>query len=80
MQVTVVLIVQKQRKLSGFSAGLVKQSNKHPQPDFHYVQGKISLCHFFIKNCILINGNVMAWRKGNNEGLQQHKGSVEIPI
>lgn len=79
MQVTVFLMVQKQGKLSGFLAELVEQSNKQPRPDFHYVQGKTSLCNFFIKNCILITGNVMAWRKGNKEGLQQHQGSVKIP-
>lgn len=84
MQVTVVMIVQKQGKLSEFLAGLAEQSNKLPRPDFYHVQwadlqGKTSLCHFFTKNCILINGNTMAWRKGNKEGLQQHKGSVKIP-
>lgn len=85
MQVTVVLIVQKQGELSGFLAGLVEQSSKLPRPDFHFVQwadlqGKTSLCHFFTKNAVLITGNVMAWRKENKEGLQQHKGSVELPI
>lgn len=82
MQVTVVLIVQKQGKLSGFLAGLVEQSNKLPRPDSHFaqwadLQGKTS--HFFTKSCVLITGDVMAWRKENKEGLQQHKGSVKIP-
>lgn len=79
MQVTVVLIVQKQGKLSGFLAGLAEQSNKLARPDFHYVwradlQGKTSLCNFFTKNWILITENAMARRKGNKEDLQQHKG------